>query len=123
MLVIKLCPGLVTTWTVAHQAPLSIEFSRQEYWNGLPFPSPGGLLDPGTKAHKPPVVLRAVPSHNNIWLEISLPLNPVRCGGSPPLGKVCGCVAFRPDMVPGTQAEKPLVEGREAEVSKCWSGG
>ena len=30
-----------TTWTVAHQAPLPIEFSRQEYWNGLPFPSPG----------------------------------------------------------------------------------
>ena len=31
----------VTPWTVAHQAPLSIEFSRQEYWSGLPFPSPG----------------------------------------------------------------------------------
>ena len=30
-----------TTWTVAHQAPLSVEFSRQEQWNGLPFPSPG----------------------------------------------------------------------------------
>ena len=36
----------VTPWTVAHQAPLSMEFSRQEYWNGLPFPSPGDLLDP-----------------------------------------------------------------------------
>ena len=31
----------VTPWTVAHQAPLSVEFSRQEYWSGLPFPSPG----------------------------------------------------------------------------------
>ena len=31
----------VTPWTVAHQAPLSMEFSRQEYWSGLPFPSPG----------------------------------------------------------------------------------
>ena len=30
-----------TPWTVAHQAPLSMEFSRQEYWSGLPFPSPG----------------------------------------------------------------------------------
>ena len=38
-----------TTWTVAHQASLSIEFSRQEYWNGLPFPSPGDLPDPGIK--------------------------------------------------------------------------
>ena len=37
----------VTPWTVAHQAPLSMGFSRQEYWNGLPFPSPGDLLDPG----------------------------------------------------------------------------
>ena len=34
-------------WTVASQAPLSIEFFKQEYWNGLPFPSPGDLSDPG----------------------------------------------------------------------------
>ena len=38
---------LVTPWTVAHQAPLFTEFSRQEYWSGLPFPSPGDLPDPG----------------------------------------------------------------------------
>ena len=36
-----------TPWTVAHQAPLSIDFSQQEYWSGLPFPSPGDLPDPG----------------------------------------------------------------------------
>ena len=36
----KSCPTLATPWTVAHQAPLSMEFSRQEYWSGLPFPSP-----------------------------------------------------------------------------------
>ena len=35
-----------TQWTVAHQAPLSTGFSRQEYWSGLPFPSPGDLPDP-----------------------------------------------------------------------------
>ena len=35
----------LTPWTVAHQVPLSMEFSRQEYWNGLPFPSPGDLPD------------------------------------------------------------------------------
>ena len=34
-------------WTVAHQAPLSLGFPRQEYWNGLPFPSPGDLPHPG----------------------------------------------------------------------------
>ena len=38
-----------TPWTVAYQAPPSMGFSRQEYWNGLPFPTPGGLPDPGIK--------------------------------------------------------------------------
>ena len=37
----------VTPWTVAYQAPLSMGFSRQEYWSGLPFPSPGDLPNPG----------------------------------------------------------------------------
>ena len=36
----------VAPWTVAHQAPLPMEFSRQEYWSGAPFPTPGDLLDP-----------------------------------------------------------------------------
>ena len=40
-------PLFATPWTVAHQAPLSMGFSRQEYWSGLPFPSPGDLRDPG----------------------------------------------------------------------------
>ena len=40
------CPTLVTPWTVALQAPLSMGFSRQEYWSGWPFPSPGDLQDP-----------------------------------------------------------------------------
>ena len=46
-LVAKSCPTLGTAWTVAHQAPLSMEFSRQEYWGGFPFPSPGDLSNPG----------------------------------------------------------------------------
>ena len=37
----------VTPWSVAHEASLSMGFSRQEYWSGLPFPSPGDLPDPG----------------------------------------------------------------------------
>ena len=41
------CPTLVTPWTVAHQAPLSMEFSRQKYWSGLPFSPPGDLPNPG----------------------------------------------------------------------------
>ena len=38
-----------TPWTVDYQASLSMEFSRQEYWSGLPFPSAGDLADPGTE--------------------------------------------------------------------------
>ena len=44
---------LVTPWTVAHQAPLSMRFSRQEYWSGFPFPSPENLPDPGIKLKSP----------------------------------------------------------------------
>ena len=43
----------VTPWSVAYQVPLSMEFSRQEYWGGLPFPSPGDLPDPGIKPMSP----------------------------------------------------------------------
>ena len=42
-----------TLWTVAYQAPLSMGFSRQEYWSGMPFPSPGGLPDPGIEPRSP----------------------------------------------------------------------
>ena len=44
---------LVTPLTVAWQAPLSMEFSRQEYWSGLPFPSPGDLPNTGTEPMSP----------------------------------------------------------------------
>ena len=43
----------VMLWTVAHQAPPSMGFSRQEYWSGLPFPSPGDLPDPGIEPRSP----------------------------------------------------------------------
>ena len=42
-----------TPWTVAYQTPRSMGFSRQEYWNGVPFPSPGDLPDPGIKPRSP----------------------------------------------------------------------
>ena len=44
---VRLCPQ--TPWTVTHQAPLSMGFSRREYWSGLPFPTPGDLPHPGTE--------------------------------------------------------------------------
>ena len=43
----------VILWTVAYQAPPSMGFSRQEYWSGLPFPSPGDLPDPGIEPRSP----------------------------------------------------------------------
>ena len=67
-LVAKLCPTLATPRTVAHRAPLSMGFPRQEYWSGAPFPSPGGLPDSGAE----PRLLR--------WQADSLPLRHV---GSP----------------------------------------
>ena len=42
-----------TPWTIILQAPLSMEFSRQEYWSGLPLPSPGDLSDPGVESEFP----------------------------------------------------------------------
>ena len=46
----------VTPWTVARQAPQSMGFSRQEYWSGYPFPSPGHLPNPGTERTSPALV-------------------------------------------------------------------
>ena len=51
--VAKLCLTLVTPWTVACQAPLSMGFSRQDYWRRLSFPSPGDLPDPGINPGSP----------------------------------------------------------------------
>ena len=47
------CPSLCTPWAAAHQAPLSMGFSRQEYWGGLPFPPPGDIPDPGMEPGSP----------------------------------------------------------------------
>ena len=52
-LVAKLCQTLAKSWTVVCQAPLSMGFSRQEYWSGVQFPSPGDLPDPGIKLASP----------------------------------------------------------------------
>ena len=49
-------------WTIAHQAPLSVEFSRQGYWSELPFPSPGDLPDPGIEPRSPILEAGSLPS-------------------------------------------------------------
>ena len=56
--------SFVTPWTVALQAPLSMGFLRQEYWNGLPFPSAGVISDPGIKPASPVLQVDSLsPSH------------------------------------------------------------
>ena len=51
-----------TPWSVASQASLSMEFSRQEYWSGWPFPSPGYLPDPGIEPRSPALQADSLPS-------------------------------------------------------------
>ena len=62
-----------TTWTVAYQAPPTMEFSRQEDWSGLPFPSPEDLPNPGIKLGSPTLQADALPSE-------------------PPGGYICVCI-------------------------------
>ena len=57
----KSCLTLATPWTVVCQAPLSLGFSRQEYWSGLPFPSPGDLLNPGIEPGSPALQADSLP--------------------------------------------------------------
>ena len=61
-LVTKSCPTTATPWTVACKVPLSVEFSKQQYWSGLPFPSPGDLPDPGIEPGSPTLQADALPS-------------------------------------------------------------
>ena len=56
------CPTLCDPWTVAHHTPPSMGFSRQEYWSGLPFPSPGDLPDPGIEPRSPTLQADALTS-------------------------------------------------------------
>ena len=51
----------MTPWTVTHQAPLSLEFSRQEYWSGLACPSPGDLPNPGIERRSPTLQADSLP--------------------------------------------------------------
>ena len=69
----------VTPWTVAYQAPPSMGFSRQEYWSGLPFPSPGDLPNPGLEPESPAFQADALTSEPpgkpfSKWTEYDLSL-------------------------------------------------
>ena len=65
-----------TLWTVTHQAPLSLGFSRQEYLSGLPWPSPGDLPDPGNKPGSPALQANALRlSHQSFTLTLNFAPN------------------------------------------------
>ena len=76
----------MTTWTVACQAPLSMECSRQEQWNGLPFPSSGDLPDPGIESGSPALLSESLPlSHqeSHKFVSVILVLKTCRIFPSP----------------------------------------
>jgi len=61
VVVAQLCPTLWTPWAIAYQAPLYMEFSRQEYWSGLPFFFPGNPPYPGIELRSPALQSDSLP--------------------------------------------------------------
>ena len=116
----------VGSWTVACQAPLSMEFSRQEYWSGLPFPPPGDLPDPGIEPGAPALQVASLPFEppgKRLHLLRSAPCQPQNthfAGGGPrtqllwdTLGWLAGERALAPpdwgDITPTQLREQPKV--------------
>ena len=78
----------MTPWTVARQASLSMGFSRQEYWGGLPFPSPGDLPDSGIEPESSALARRCFPlSHLPWWLPTMQETQVPSLGWEDPLEK------------------------------------
>ena len=101
---------LMTPWTVACQVPLSMGFSRQEYWSGLPFPSPGDLPDPGIELRSPalqadslPIELQGKPNMLKKW---DFP-------GGPVATTLCSQCRRAPSSIPGkgTRYCRPQLRG------------
>ena len=72
VVVIQLCLTLCDPWTVAHQAPVSMELFRQDCWSGLPFPSPEDLPSSGIKPRSPALKAEALPSEPPVVITILL---------------------------------------------------
>ena len=72
MVGVRSCLLFVTPWTVVHQAPLSLEFSRQEYWSVLPFPTSGDLPNPGIKPMSPTLQADEPPGKPTLFVTDSL---------------------------------------------------
>ena len=99
----------VTPWTIACQAPLSIEFSRQEYWSGLPFPSPGDLPNLGIQPGSPSLQDNSLPSEPSG--------KPDRGGGGGGGGEGGGVLSKEPGPAPAREAGTvpvPMAQARGA---------
>ena len=70
----------VTPWTVAHQAPLSMGFPRQEYWSGLPFPSPEDRPNPGIERASPTLAGRFFTTEPPEKPQLMILLKSISCG-------------------------------------------
>ena len=93
----------LTPWTVVYQAPPSLEFSRQEYWSGLPFPSPGDLPDPGIEPGSPALQVDALPSVESVisWQLVSV----LNCW-SPSWYQKVGCWCWKRHYIFDAEKEK-----------------
>ena len=84
-------------WTVAHQVPLSMKFSRPEYWSGLPFPSPGDLPDPGLElASLMSPALAGIFFSTNPWQQIIA--NHIMVYHSPSFARKTRLTSWRPEL-------------------------
>ena len=109
-LVTKSCLTLATPWTVACQAPLSVGFSKQEYWSGLPFPSPGDVPDPGIEPGSPALQANSLPTE--LWGK---PLYPLDVSNSNHLlqAVTANYVSRHSQVSPRGKSKSALIENHE----------
>ena len=106
-----------TPWTVAHQAPLSMGFSRQEYWSGLPFPSAGDLPNPGIEPGSPALQADALSSEPPGNLIVSKRIRNVVLGCNLKNDRMISvCFQGKPFNITVIEAYAPNSNAEEAEV-------
>ena len=118
-----------TPWTVAYQAPLSMGFSRQGYWSGLPFPSPGDLPNPGIELRSPKLQVDSLPSDPLGKLLCSLRIHEYILEHSMYFSPILTLVSWLKRLIALTAffvsclavIEFPSVPSRDSEM-KIWEG-
>ena len=103
----------VTPWTIAYQAPLSVGFSRQEYWSGVPFPTPAALSHPGTEPVPPALQADTLPAELRLLLVHIIYL--FNLPPEAPSGRQEGCQA----STAARRIETTEYETRETAVTTC----